>query len=105
MFVKPPRSVEETRQPRRKVPTPRSQSQRFSDSSVAGHLLSRRRALAAVAGIAGLSLLGFLPLRCAAAASGSEFAGNEFIGQAESCIIVFCWGGMSHLEIFDLKRV
>ncbi len=60
--------------------------------------LSRRRALQIGAGLGGLSLPGFLRLRNAAAASG-----NTTGGKAKSCILVFCWGGMSHIDTWDPK--
>lgn len=57
---------------------------------------SRRRWLATSAGLGAVSLPAFLQMRAEAA---SVPAG----GKAKSCIIVFAWGGMSHLETFDLK--
>ena len=60
--------------------------------------LSRRRLLATAAGIGGLSLPSYLQMQ-SLAASGIG-AGS---GKAKSCIILFCWGGMSHLETLDLK--
>jgi uncharacterized protein (DUF1501 family) len=54
-----------------------------------------RRRLLAAAGLGGLSLPGFLQLREAAATAET--------GKAKSCILVYCWGGMSHLESWDLK--
>lgn len=74
------------------------QTKHFSRSLDLDHAISRRRALAATAGIGGLSLPSFLQLRSATVA-----ASPVHIGPAKSCIIVFCWGGMSHLETFDLK--
>ncbi|MGY8767511.1 MAG: DUF1501 domain-containing protein [Pirellulales bacterium] len=60
--------------------------------------MSRRRMLGASAGLCGLSLPGFLNLQSQAAeadvASGSK---------AKRCIIIYLWGGMSHLETFDPK--
>jgi hypothetical protein len=58
--------------------------------------ISRRRVLATTVGLGGLSLPAFMQLRSAAAAATPG-------GKAKSCIIVYCWGGMSHLESFDLK--
>jgi len=60
-------------------------------------VVSRRRLLAS-AGIGGLSLPAFLRLQSAAAGPGTASAGT-----AKSCIIIYCWGGMSHLESWDLK--
>lgn len=57
--------------------------------------LSRRQMMVR-AGLGGLSLPAFLQLQRAAAA-------NETSGKAKACIIVYLWGGMSHLESFDLK--
>lgn len=58
--------------------------------------ISRRGALATSASLCGLSLPGYLRLRSATA----EQTPN---GKAKSCIIIYLWGGMSHLESFDLK--
>ncbi len=60
--------------------------------------LSRRRVLAASSTLCGLSLPGYLHLRTAAAEQSLPTG-----GKAKSCIIVYLWGGMSHLESFDLK--
>jgi len=48
-------------------------------------------------GLGGFALPDLLALRANAAggASGS--------GKAKSCIVLFCWGGISHLDTFDLK--
>jgi hypothetical protein len=51
-------------------------------------------------GLLGLSLAEFLDLRSrvrAAPTTASSF------GRARSCIVLFCWGGMSHLETWDPK--
>jgi hypothetical protein len=61
-------------------------------------MLSRRRLLAASAGAYGLSLPGFLQLQCLAAPNAAAPA-----AKAKSCIILYCWGGMSHLETWDPK--
>jgi uncharacterized protein (DUF1501 family) len=58
--------------------------------------LSRRNMLATTAGMCGLTLPAFLQLQ-ARASSGAVTP------TAKSCILVYCWGGMSHLESFDLK--
>jgi len=60
--------------------------------------VSRRNALRVGCGAAGLSLPGFLQLKDAAAAQ-SKPSGSP----AESCIVLFCWGGMSHIDTFDPK--
>jgi hypothetical protein len=44
----------------------------------------------------GLSLPAFLGLRTISEAGGPR-------RRAKACILVYCWGGMSHLETFDLK--
>src|SRR5687768_15150655 len=59
------------------------------------HPITRRTLLAA--GLGGLSLPSFLSLQTAVAAQAQP------LGKAKKCIIVFCWGGMSHLESWDLK--
>lgn len=59
--------------------------------------LTRREALRTGLGmLGGLSLADILALRQARAASGG-------FGQAKSCIVFFCWGGMSQLETWDPK--
>ena len=65
--------------------------------------VSRRRALttsalATSASLCGMSLPGYLQVR-QAAADQTAVTG----GKAKSCIIVYLWGGISHLESFDLK--
>ena len=67
-------------------------------TSEARKKLSRRKMLAVSAGTCGLSLPTFLQLKSAYAASNRS---SE--AKAKSCIIVYCWGGMSHLETWDLK--
>jgi hypothetical protein len=57
---------------------------------------SRRRWLATAAGIGGLSLPAFLQLRARAAPQTAP-------AKARSCIILYCWGGMSHHETWDPK--
>lgn len=60
---------------------------------------SRRGWLATSAGVCGgFTLADYLHLQSAAAATGAVTG-----GQAKSCIIIYCWGGMSHLESWDLK--
>lgn len=76
------------------------------DSRFAGRTFetSRRRVLATTAGLCGLSLPSFLQLRSATAATTNSAATKtERPGPAKSCIIIYLWGGMSHLESFDLK--
>ena len=65
--------------------------------------LSRRRALATTAGICGLSLPSFLQLQSTAAADHSAVIQSMIPARAKSCIIIYLWGGMSHLESLDLK--
>src|SRR5262245_56429847 len=57
---------------------------------------TRRKLLATTAGMCGLSLPAFFELRSAHSAALAK-------GRAKSCIIVYCWGGMSHFESFDPK--
>jgi hypothetical protein len=59
--------------------------------------LHTRRRILATAGLSGLSLPAFLRLQSLAAEQ------NAPVGKAKSCIIIYCWGGMSHLESWDLK--
>lgn len=60
---------------------------------------SRRRMLAATAGLSGLTLPSFLQLQSQTAQGASTTGG----GKAKSLIIVYLWGGMSHLESLDPK--
>ena len=60
--------------------------------------ISRRQVLATSLGFAGLSLTDFLQLQ-----SIAREKKNETKGKAKSCIILFAWGGMSHLETWDPK--
>ena len=48
-------------------------------------------------GLGGLALPDLLVLRANAA------GGDHGFGKAKSCIVLFCWGGISHLDTFDLK--
>ncbi len=57
--------------------------------------LSRRAALQA-GGLFGLSLPALLQQQSLGAAGG-------LVGQAKSCIILYCWGGQSHIDTWDLK--
>ncbi len=59
--------------------------------------MSRRAMLATTAGLSGFSLPAFMQLRAQGAPSPPT------AGQAKSCIIVYCWGGMSHFESWDPK--
>jgi len=59
---------------------------------------TRRRFLQT--GLAGLGLPTFLQLRAAAA---SQSGGIDPFAKAKSCIVLYTWGGMSHLESFDPK--
>lgn len=60
--------------------------------------ISRRRVLATSLGCAGFSLTDFLQLQSIAKENKTETK-----GKAKSCIILFAWGGMSHLETWDPK--
>jgi Protein of unknown function (DUF1501) len=62
--------------------------------------LSRRQMLAGCgASVLGLSLPEFLALRSEA---GTRL-GREGFGRAKSCIVLYCWGGVSHLDTWDPK--
>jgi uncharacterized protein (DUF1501 family) len=50
-------------------------------------------------GLLGASLSSFLQLRANAAAPAAATGG----GRAKACILVYCWGGMSHLDTLDPK--
>lgn len=58
--------------------------------------LPRRRLLAAAGGLAGLSLPELLRLRAEASLPGTP-------GRARSLIIVYLWGGLSHIDSLDPK--
>ncbi len=60
--------------------------------------LSRRRMLATSIGLAGLSLPDWLRLRQADASVDPPAT-----GRASRCILVYCWGGMSHHDTWDPK--
>ena len=60
--------------------------------------ISRRQVLTTSLGCVGLSLTDFLQLQ-----SIAREKKNETKGKAKSCIILFAWGGMSHLETWDPK--
>src|SRR4051812_13375015 len=64
------------------------------DYSFVPHV-SRRQMLATSIALGGLSLPSFLQLRAATAPLKAK--------AAKSCIILYCWGGMSHLETWDPK--
>ncbi len=57
---------------------------------------TRREIFRLSLGALGLSLPAYLGLRSARAASRG-------FGQARSVIVLYCWGGMSHLDTWDLK--
>jgi len=59
--------------------------------------LSRREMLAAAAGMGSLSLPAFLQLQSSAARVSNAPK------RAKACIILYCWGGMSHHETWDPK--
>lgn len=61
-------------------------------------LLARRQMLAISAGLCGLSLPAYLQLKSARADERTPTSGT-----AKSCILIYLWGGLSHLESFDLK--
>ena len=60
--------------------------------------ISRRQVLATSLGCAGFSLTDLLQLQSIAKENRTETK-----GKAKSCIILFAWGGMSHLETWDPK--
>jgi hypothetical protein len=53
-------------------------------------------------GVSGLALPEFLALRSQAADRRNDEAAHGF-GGAKSCIVLFAWGGLSHLDTFDMK--
>ena len=54
----------------------------------------------------GLSLADFLGIRSGAANEKDgigKLPGSAGNGKAKSVIVLFCWGGISHLDSWDLK--
>jgi hypothetical protein len=68
-----------------------------SKSTLLINRLSRRASLATFAGLGGITLPSFFQAKSAAAASTNPRT------RAKSCIILYCWGGMSHHETWDPK--
>ena len=67
-------------------------------------LYTRRKALRLGIGAVGLSLPSILGLQDVARGSAtSDHANKAGFGRAKSCIILFAWGGMSHIDSYDLK--
>jgi len=64
--------------------------------------LTRRRMLATSTTFCGLSLPSFLRLRSAAGVESTS-AGKVRAGRAKSCILLYLWGGMSHIDTLDMK--
>ena len=62
--------------------------------------ISRRKVLSTSLGCLGLSLSDFLKLKSLANSDKNNAIPS---GRAKSCIILFAWGGMSHLETWDPK--
>ena len=58
--------------------------------------LTRRRALRVGAGMLGVALPEWLSIR-------EQVRAESAAPKAKSCIVVYCWGGMSHHEGFDPK--
>ena len=61
--------------------------------------ITRRKILGASLGCMGYSLSDFMQLRGIAAGLPETRSG----GRAKSCIVLFAWGGMSHLDTWDPK--
>ncbi len=61
------------------------------------NLFSRRRWLHMAAGGLGFSLPGYLGLKQQAAAATTKPA------RAKRCIVLYCWGGISHIDTWDPK--
>lgn len=68
---------------------------------------NRRRLLCAAGAGLGLTLPGFLHAVTKDAVANDGVTGNAAAGRpasrAKSCIVLYCWGGMSHHEVFDPK--
>jgi hypothetical protein len=66
--------------------------------------LNRRQALRLGFGAMGLSLPSIMGLQGSARASSKPHRpASDGFGRAKSCIILFAWGGMSHIDTFDPK--
>ena len=63
--------------------------------------LTRRDALRLSA--AGLSLPSLLAMQSRTQAMGAVAPGVRSFGKAKRCIVLFAWGGMSHIDTWDLK--
>ena len=53
-------------------------------------------------GLTGLTLPQLLDIRAQGKPASPTTAGQGF-GSAKSCIVLFAWGGLSHLDTFDMK--
>lgn len=65
--------------------------------------VSRRQMLATSCGLLGISLPSLLQFRAQARPLSPSVPAGNANGRAKACIIVYCWGGMSHLDTFDPK--
>lgn len=54
-------------------------------------------------GLTGVSLTQFGACRQATSAVPTPHANGNSFGRARSVIVMFCWGGMSHVDTFDMK--
>ena len=75
-------------------------AKRAEPSAIPTNPISRRQLMRTGAGMMGLSLPAWFYLQSQALA---ERPNRKTAGKAKSCIIVYCWGGMSHHETFDPK--
>ncbi|MEZ5304217.1 MAG: DUF1501 domain-containing protein [Verrucomicrobiales bacterium] len=73
---------------------------RESSSPRLGHRIVRRDFLKL--GALGMALPQILALRGSAASAAMAEGGRGF-GQAKRCIVLFAWGGISHLDTWDMK--
>jgi hypothetical protein len=65
--------------------------------------ITRRTMLGTSLGLLGYSLTDLLSLQSATAASTSGNGQEPRKAKAKSCIVLFAWGGMSHLDTWDPK--
>ena len=68
-----------------------------------GEAIARRTVLKAGAGLFGLSLADVLGLRGLGASTAFAKEAPTGFGAAKSCIVFFCWGGVSQIETWDPK--
>src|SRR5690349_14808284 len=68
------------------------------------HVDRRGLLRSAAGGVFGLSLAELLALQANSANAAPATSGNAVpFGRAKTCIVLFAWGGMSHVDTWDMK--